>query len=198
MPEVAPPQAAEITHAPAQMRVLEGALRLFAVHGISGTSLQMIADAIGVTKAAVYHQYKAKDDIVLAIAELVIAGLEVILSAAESERTAARRRDALIRGLSGLAVESRHMAGILQQDPVMLRCLQDHERFRQVMGRLELVLTAGKATPAARVRAALVVTAIAGAVIHPLTQTVDAQVLGSELSRQLGKLYAPSSRRTVR
>jgi hypothetical protein len=41
---------------PAQTRVIEAALALFAEHGISGTSLQMIADAIGVTKAAVYHQ----------------------------------------------------------------------------------------------------------------------------------------------
>ena len=41
----------------AQTRIIEAALVLFAEHGISGTSLQMIADAIGVTKAAVYHQY---------------------------------------------------------------------------------------------------------------------------------------------
>jgi AcrR family transcriptional regulator len=33
--------------------VLDAALDLFAEHG--GTSLQMIADAIGITKAAVYH-----------------------------------------------------------------------------------------------------------------------------------------------
>ena len=38
-------------------------------HGSGGTSLQMIADAIGVTKAAVYHQYRTKDEIILAAAE---------------------------------------------------------------------------------------------------------------------------------
>ena len=30
----------------------------------------MIADELGVTKAAVYHQYKTKDEIVLAAAEV--------------------------------------------------------------------------------------------------------------------------------
>ena len=33
----------------AQTRIIDAALALFAEHGISGTSLQMIADAIGVT-----------------------------------------------------------------------------------------------------------------------------------------------------
>ena len=36
---------------------------------MNGTSLQMIADAMGVTKAAVYHQFHTKEEIVLAVAE---------------------------------------------------------------------------------------------------------------------------------
>jgi hypothetical protein len=34
--------------------------------GVGGTSLQMIADAIGVTKAAVYHQFNTNEEIVVA------------------------------------------------------------------------------------------------------------------------------------
>src|SRR5579862_7894371 len=49
----------------AQVRVSEAALELFSQHGVGGTSLQMIADALGVTKAAVYHQFKTKDEIVI-------------------------------------------------------------------------------------------------------------------------------------
>src|SRR6266700_5080217 len=47
---------------PAKARIIAAASGLFAEHGVGGTSLQMIADAIGVTKAAVYHQFKAKDE----------------------------------------------------------------------------------------------------------------------------------------
>ena len=36
----------------------------------------MIADAIGVTKAAVYHQFKTKDEIVVAVAEVDLLKLE--------------------------------------------------------------------------------------------------------------------------
>ena len=42
---------------PAQARVVTAAAALFAERGVGGTSLQMIADANGVTKAAVYNQF---------------------------------------------------------------------------------------------------------------------------------------------
>jgi len=53
-------------YSPAQRRVATAAMELIAEHGVSGTSLQMIADALGVTKAAVYHQFKTKEAIVIA------------------------------------------------------------------------------------------------------------------------------------
>src|SRR5262245_34668319 len=105
----------------AQTRIIDAALGLFAEHGISGTSLQMIADALGVTKAAVYHQYNTKDEIVLAVAQVVLARLEAAVTAAEAERSHSRARELLVTEMIDLAVERRHMAGILQRDPVMLR-----------------------------------------------------------------------------
>ena len=47
-------------YAAAQTRVMDAAVAPFGEHGIGGNSLQMIADSIGVTKAAVDHQHKAK------------------------------------------------------------------------------------------------------------------------------------------
>src|SRR5215813_9858313 len=93
----------------AQTRVIEAALVLFAEHGISGTSLQMIADAIGVTKAAVYHQYNTKEEIVLAVAQDVLARLEGAVTTAEAERSRGRARQMLIAEMVDLAVEQRGM-----------------------------------------------------------------------------------------
>src|SRR5574342_542782 len=121
------------SHTAAQTRVIEAALALFAEHGVSGTSLQMIADAIGVTKAAVYHQYNTKDEIILAVAQVVLARLEAAVTAAEAERSRSRAREVLIAEMIDLAVERRRMAGFLQRDPVMLRFLENHEPFRRVM-----------------------------------------------------------------
>src|SRR5262249_4599589 len=133
----------DASYTAAQTRIIETALVLFAEHGISGTSLQMIADAIGVTKAAVYHQYNTKEEIVLAVARIVLAGLEAAVTAAEAERSRSRARELLVTEMINLAVERRRMAGVLQRDPVMLRFLEEHEPFRRVMERVNRVLMGG-------------------------------------------------------
>ena len=50
-------------------RILETALELFAQSGYLGTSMQDIADRIGITKAALYKHYSGKQDILDSIAE---------------------------------------------------------------------------------------------------------------------------------
>jgi AcrR family transcriptional regulator len=179
-PATAPPSA--------QARIVEAALVLFAEHGIGGTSLQMIADAIGVTKAAVYHQYNTKEEIVRAVAEVVATGLEAAVVAAEAERSRSRARELLTARMIDLAVETRGMAGVLQQDPVMLRFLQEHEPFRHVMGRVNRVLMGGAPDARARVQAATLAAAIAGAVLHPLVMDLDDETLRAQLLKQVRKL----------
>jgi AcrR family transcriptional regulator len=172
----------------AQTRVVEAALGLFAEHGISGTSLQMIADAVGVTKAAVYHQYHSKDEIVLAVAEAVLAGLEAAVTSAEAESSRSRAREVLIAGMIDLAVEQRRMAGILQRDPVMLRFLEEHAPFRRVMERVNRVLMGGVSGPGARTQAAMIAAGIAGTVVHPLALELDDKTLRVQLLKQVRKL----------
>ena len=179
-------------HTAAQIRVIEAALDLFAEHGISGTSLQMIADALGVTKAAVYHQYNTKDEIILAVAQVVLVRLEASVTAAEAERSGSRARAVLITGMIDLAVEQRRMAGFLQRDPVMLRFLENHAPFRRVMARVNRLLMGGASHPRARVQAATLAAAIGCAVIHPLVLDLDDESLRAQLVRQVRKLVPMS------
>lgn len=172
----------------AQTRIIDAAVDLFSEHGIGGTSLQMIADALGVTKAAVYHQYNTKDGIILAVAEIVLARLEAAVVAAEAERSSVRAREVLIAGMIDAAVEQRRIAGVLQRDPVMLRFLDNHGPFRRVMARLNRVLMGGVSTPRARVRVAMVTGLIGGAVIHPLVFDLDDESLRSHLLKQVKTL----------
>lgn len=74
----------------ARARVIDAALALFADHGVNGTSLQMIADHLGVSKASVYYQFHSKDDIVLAVIRPVFADLDQLATAIEAEEKAAR------------------------------------------------------------------------------------------------------------
>lgn len=50
-------------------RILDEALRLFAQSGYMGTSMNDIADRMGVTKAALYKHYKSKQEILDSIVE---------------------------------------------------------------------------------------------------------------------------------
>jgi len=170
-----------VSYSAAQTRIIEAALVLFAQQGVGGTSLQMMADAIGVTKAAIYHQFKTKDEIILAATEVVLAGIARAVHAAEAERSRSRARDVLIGQMIDLAVERRRVVSILQRDPIMVRFLEEHEPFRRVMERLYRVLMGDHAGAAARVQAAMLSAAIAGAVIHPLVLDLGDDALRSQL-----------------
>jgi AcrR family transcriptional regulator len=167
----------------AQARIVDAAVVLFAEHGVGGTSLQMIADAIGVTKAAVYHQFRAKDEIVLAVAEAELARLEALLDAAEAEPDRARARDVLLTRIVDLAVERRRMESTLLGDPVIVRFFAQHEPYRRVMARLYRLLTGDDAGPDAHLSAAMLTAAIGGAVMHPIVADLDDDTLRSQLLR---------------
>jgi AcrR family transcriptional regulator len=136
----------------AQLRVIGAALDLFAEHGVGGTSLQMIADAIGVSKAAVYHQFKTKDEIVLAAAEAELDRVAAAVELAEAEPDGARARELLVDLIVDLAVERRRMESTLLGDPVIIRVFARQERFRQVMDHLYRLLAGDDAGPDAPAR----------------------------------------------
>jgi AcrR family transcriptional regulator len=170
-------------HSAAQARVIAAALELFGRHGVGGTSLQMIADEIGVTKAAVYHQYQTKDEIVLAAAETELAMLEGVVERAEAERSARRARDALVAGMVDLAVDRRRTTGTILSDPVIVEFFSDHEQFHDVMHRARRLLMGNDTGPAATVRMAMLIAAVSGAVSHPLIVDLDDATLRAQLLR---------------
>ena len=54
-------------------RIISAARNLFSSHGYSGTSLDDILTAAGITKGAFYHYFKSKEDICLALLDEAIA-----------------------------------------------------------------------------------------------------------------------------
>jgi AcrR family transcriptional regulator len=172
----------------AQTRILSAALDLFADHGVSGTSLQMIADAIGVTKAAVYHKFKTKEEIVIAVAEMELATLEDALEAAEAETDSVDARRVLLTEVVGMAVERRRWVMALQNDPVMVRLLGEHEPFRKLITRLYAILLDEPDDTEARISAALFSGAIAGTVVNPLVDDIDDDTLRSVLIHLTGRM----------
>jgi AcrR family transcriptional regulator len=178
-------------HSAAQTRIINAALDLFAEHGVGGTSLQMIADSIGVTKAAVYHQFPTKDEIVLAAAGAELANLAALVDVAEAEPDPVKAREVVVTGIVELAVERRRMESSLLGDPVIVRYFSRHEPFLRVMDRLYRLLMGDQAGKEGRVPAAMLTAAIGGAVMHPLAADLDDDTLRAELLRLATRFLDP-------
>jgi AcrR family transcriptional regulator len=170
-----------------QARIISAALELFAENGVGGISLQMIADAIGVTKAAVYHQYNTKDEIVLAAAQAELERVDAGVSAAEAEPTRPQARKTLVTGMVDLAVAHCRTVSTDLNDPLIVRFFAEHESFRPVMDRVSRVLRGDGTGHEARNSTAMLTAAIS-TVMHLLVTGLDDEVLRSQLQRLVERI----------
>ena len=102
-------------------RVLAEALRLFAQRGYAATSTREIAGALGLTRAALYYHFPAKDDILAALLAPAIASLQGILADAAAlpapERRTPERRAELLRAYLDLVLGNLDLMWVFIQDP---------------------------------------------------------------------------------
>ncbi len=73
-------------------RILEEAAKLFTEKGYEATSVQDIAQALGLSKAALYHHFRSKEEI---LAEISLLALEGLLRAGEKALGTEDPREAL-------------------------------------------------------------------------------------------------------
>ncbi|MEM6682960.1 MAG: TetR/AcrR family transcriptional regulator [Pseudomonadota bacterium] len=58
-----------------RMEIIEAALDQFSAHGYDGATLKDIAEAIGLTHAALYYYYKSKDALLFGAVDLVLSNV---------------------------------------------------------------------------------------------------------------------------
>jgi AcrR family transcriptional regulator len=174
-------------------RIVATAVDLFTTRGIGATSLQMIADALGITKGAVYYHFKTKHEIVLAVCADSFDQLEAVVLEAETIESVTSRRRALERlvpRMVALAVESRSVFSQLRFDPVMVRLMADDARYRELLTRLDHLLAGDAPDADARVRTAAVISALAGAPVHHLVAGLDDELVQAHLTSVLEEIVA--------
>jgi AcrR family transcriptional regulator len=176
----------------AQWRVINAALELFARHGVGGTSLRMIAKELGVTVAAVYHQYHAKEEIVFAAVESELRRVEAVVDAAEAEATAGAARDSLVDGMVELAVggTGRRISAVLS-DPIVTGSFDTHARFLALIPRMRRLLLGHEGSREPRIRTATLIAAITGTATHPFVADLDDASLRRELLQLAHALLPP-------
>ena len=104
-----------------RQQILETAQRLFAELGYDATSLQMIADELRLTKAAVYYHFHTKNEILHAAMKPGLQRLEALLDQAAAIRGRRARTEFLVTGFVDFLVQNRLYASMAANDPAAKR-----------------------------------------------------------------------------
>src|SRR3954462_8237882 len=144
-------------------RLIEAAVDLFTRHSFAGTSLQMIADELGLTKAAIYHHFRTREQLLAAVLEPILGELRTIVEAAQMRRTAHARAEDMLSGYAALAVRNRGLVAVLAADPSVATALNERAEWGDLISRQVALLADVDPAPAGEVKAAMVFAGIAGA-----------------------------------
>lgn len=178
----------ETPAAAARDRFVEAALDLFVEHGFNGTSLQMIGDQLGVTKAAVYYHFRSKDELLSAIVTPALDALDQVLADAELvAREAARRKKALHDYVDYL-IAHRRVVTWLAQDIAAVSNPVVWEPAQKFSGRIDTLLTSAVSDPRTRLWGGAITQALTGALLNETTLSddelrVELELLGEHLIR---------------
>ncbi|WP_024876065.1 TetR/AcrR family transcriptional regulator [Saccharomonospora piscinae] len=163
-------------------RLLATALTLFSTHGVGGTSLQMIADELGVTKAAVYYHFKTKDQITEAVAAPALQELIERMAEAGAQRTRGAQIDHALSGFVDIVVRYRSLIALFNSDPGIMRAIdRSLDGVENLAARMRALLVGPDAELAAALTANVTLAGIALAGGAPEQADLDDDVLREHL-----------------
>ncbi len=146
-----------------RQRLLDVAKELISAQGFAGTSLQMIADEIGITKAAIYYHFRTRDQLLVALMEPILQQIGLVVDHAESQRTPRAQMEAMVQGFARLVARHRSLAAVMVFDPGVHRILQQQPDWGGLIGRQLALLTQLDRGATGIVKATALMTGLAGA-----------------------------------
>ena len=100
-----------------RQRLIEVAIDLFTQHSFAGTSLQMIADELGFTKAAIYHHFRTREQLLDAVVEPIFDELATSSRRPKHNAHVHARAEHMLSGYAALAVQNRAVVAVLAGRP---------------------------------------------------------------------------------
>ncbi|GAA4100264.1 TetR family transcriptional regulator [Nonomuraea soli] len=146
-------------------RILEAARTLFAARGYRATSMQSIADQVGITKAALYYHFDSKEEILRRLTVPLLDELEEVLAAAESGQDAEGVRWRAIEGYVDVHLRHRETLTMLVRDMTLLVQAPVADRFRTAIALANELVAGPGGGLEERVRACQVVAGLADPVL---------------------------------
>jgi AcrR family transcriptional regulator len=160
------------TAADTRQRLIDVAVDLFTRHSFAGTSLQMIADEMGFTKAAIYYHFRTREELLDAVVEPIFEQLSEVIAEAERQRGANARAEYMLRSYAELAVANRALVSVLACDPSVTTLLRGQPRWADLIDRQLALLAGAEPGPGGLIKATVALAGISSAV-GPAWITVD-------------------------
>lgn len=155
--------------------VLDAARRLFFARGYAATSLQDIADDLGITKANVYYYFRTKDSLMTELLTERIRDLETLVDEVSALTDEDARADRLIEGfVEQVVIAHRSLAPVDFADPVIRALPEVPARLDRLTGRAATLLFGAEPTP--RQRASLAMALDLKPALRELTTLPDTEV----------------------
>lgn len=120
-------------------RILSEAIEMFTRHGYHRTTLRLLADRLGVTKAAILYHFPAKDRILHALMEPFVDGIEEAI-----ERAAALPfpdcREGLLRSLLDTYLANQRLLLMARTDASIFTHEDTYRRFMRMPRRISEIM----------------------------------------------------------
>ena len=168
--------AAPLTAVPAggtKQLILDTAQRLFDEQGYDATSLRQIAEAVGMTKAAVYYHYPAKEHLLLELTRPLLDAMSVMVARLRAESQDGSARAALASYLD-LFVDHLSVVHLMASEPATMNHPDVGQRIRTLVDAVRRLIAGEDASDERIVR-----TACAMGVIHAVGTMTPEQIRGS-------------------
>ncbi|HEV2889553.1 MAG TPA: helix-turn-helix domain-containing protein [Frankiaceae bacterium] len=167
-------------------QILRAALELFSSQGYDATSLRQIAERLGLTKAALYYHFPAKEHLVVELTRPFLEGFAEVVGEA---RAATREGspidgDDLIARYLDLVLEHHEVLHLLTYDPAAQNHPDVGQRARVLYHALQAEIVGRDAGGADSIRAACALAAVSAAATIPAPRLRSARrhVLASALA----------------
>jgi AcrR family transcriptional regulator len=171
-------------------RILRAALDLFAEHGYQRTSLRQIGERLRLTKAAILYHFPAKEHLLAALVEPLVADLEALLDSAQGQPTELARWTVL-EGWVDVMLAHRRPLGMLFHDIALVGRGDTYHRLIVIAMRANDLIAGPDAGRLERVRAVQAVAACSDPIVF-FTDLSD-EVLRADMLDGVRRLLAPLS-----
>jgi AcrR family transcriptional regulator len=129
-------------------QILDQATRLFVTRGYSSISMREIAEACGVTKAALYYHFDDKEHLIMAILEGYLNEMEVLIKA--SRNMVGSSREKISHMVRSILIQDPQQRALIRLASQEMSNLSPHSRayfgriyYDKFVGQIEALLVEG-------------------------------------------------------